>query len=492
MLKAIVLQEGDTIGIVSPSWGGLGAFPHRAEAGIKHLESMGFKVKMAEHAANDEGYVSDTAENRAQDIHDMFRDPEVKMILAAIGGDHSCHLLPLLDFDLIRQNPKIFMGYSDITVPNIAIWQQTGLTTFNGPALITDFAEFLEMFDYTEQYFLKAVTKAEPVGKIEPSTFWTEEMLDWETKMDQTRPRHQTESTGWSWLKPGFGEGPLIGGCLESLQHLRGTPYWPDWKGAIMFFETSEEKPSPEKVDGILMDYENMGVLEKLAGMLVGRPMFYNEREKQQLREIILARTEKYNFPIISDMDFGHTAPQFTLPLGCPARIDTQQGTFEIIDAAVRDINQIVISLASLMDELEAVADEFPVYLNTKTGEFAAVSSDAMRMAENDSPLDGLPDWEREMVETAIDILESDDYLELPTPYNIHEFEIMRNFCVTVSDEEVRDALFSSIRGKGSFRHFKDTLIQYGIRDDWFAFRANALEEIAVEWLEDNGLAYYG
>lgn len=490
MLKPAVIQEGDTIGIVSPSWGGAGAFPHRAEAGIKYLESLGFKVKVGEHAANQDGYVSDSAENRAQDIHDMFRDPEVKMILAAIGGDHSCHLLPLLDFDLIRQNPKIFMGFSDNTVLNNAIWHRTGLTTFSGLALLTDFAEFPKMFDYTEQYFLKAVTKAEPVGKIEPAAFWTEEFLSWETKEDQTRPRQQTESTGWNWLKPGFGEGPLVGGCLESLQHLRGTPYWPDWEGAIMFFETSEEKPLPETVDGILMDYENMGVLEKLAGMLVGRPMLYNEPEKQQLREIILARTEKYHFPIISDMDFGHTAPQFTLPIGVEARIDTQQGTFEILEAAVRNTNQIVISLASFVDELEAVADEFPVYLNKKTGEFAAVSSDAMRMAENDSPLDGLPEWEREMVETAIDILESDDYLELPTPYDIHEYEIMRNFCYTVSDDEVSDALFSSIRGKGAFRQFKDTLIQYGIRDDWFEYKAKALEEIAVEWLEDKGLAY--
>ena len=128
MLKPTVLQAGDTIGIISPSWGGAGVFPHRIENGVKYLESLGYQVKMAEHAGNSNGYVSDTAENRAQDIHDMFSDPDVKMILAAIGGDHSCHLLPLLDFDLIRQNPKIFMGYSDITVLNIAIWQQTGLT----------------------------------------------------------------------------------------------------------------------------------------------------------------------------------------------------------------------------------------------------------------------------------------------------------------------------------------------------------------------------
>jgi len=128
----------------------------------------------------------------------------------------------------------------------------------------------------------------------------------------------------------------LIGGCLESLQHLRGTRFWPDWEGAIFFFETSEGKPSPSKVDGILMDYENMGVLEKLRGLLVGRPMKYSETERRQLREVILERTRRYTFPIITDMDFGHTAPQFTIPIGVRARIDTEQERFEIVEAAVK------------------------------------------------------------------------------------------------------------------------------------------------------------
>lgn len=490
MLKAVTLQKGDTIGIVSPSWGGVGAFPHRAAAGIKHLQSLGYKVKMGEHAANQDGYVSDTAENRVQDIHDMFRDPEVKMILAAIGGDHSCHLLPLLDFDLIHQNPKIFIGYSDITVLNVAIWQQTGLTTFNGPALITDFAEFPRMFDYTEQYFLKAVTKAEPVGKVEPSPWWTEEFLRWETKEDQERPRQRLDSTGWNWLRPGFGEGPLIGGCLESLQHLRGTPYWPDWEGAILFIETSEEKPSPETVDGILMDYENMGVLGRLSGMLVGRPMLYSEQEKQQLREIILARTAKFHFPVIADMDFGHTAPQFTLPLGCRARIDTKQALFEIVEAAVRDVDAVIVSLAAVVYELEGIADEFPAYLNIKTGEVVTISQEEMGMAEEGYPLDDLDESEREMVEIAIEILETDNYLKLPTQYDIHEYDIMKRFSYAYPDELISDTLLSAIRGSGAFQRFKNTIHRFNIQDEWYAYRTKALEEIAVEWLEENGLSY--
>jgi muramoyltetrapeptide carboxypeptidase LdcA involved in peptidoglycan recycling len=102
-----------------------------------------------------------------------------------------------------------------------------------------------------------------------------------------------------------------------------------------MFFETSEEAPPPERVDSLIMDYDNMGVLERLKGMIVARPMRYSEEEKQQLREVVLERTSRYAFPIVTDMDFGHTAPQFTLPIGCRARIDVKRQRFEIVDAAV-------------------------------------------------------------------------------------------------------------------------------------------------------------
>jgi muramoyltetrapeptide carboxypeptidase len=334
-IRAPRLRPGDTVGIVSPSFGAAGRFPHRLEQAISQIKSLGFEVKIAGHALNQHGIVSDSAEHRVQDIHDMFLDPEVKAIIAAIGGDHSCHLLPLLDFDLIAEHPTVFTGYSDITVLNIAIWQSTGLITFNGPAIITDFAEHPRMFNYTEQYFLWAVTQETPIGLIEPSVWWTEEFQDWEQKADLERPRQRQSSSGWTWLKDGSAEGILIGGCIESLEHLRGTRFWPQWDNAIFFFETSEEKPLPERVDSMLMDYGNMGVLEQLQGMIVGRPMYYSNAEKQELREVILERTKSYRFPIISDMDFGHTAPQITLPVGCRARINSQQRRFEIIEPAV-------------------------------------------------------------------------------------------------------------------------------------------------------------
>jgi len=334
MLKPRALRPGDTIGVISPSWGGAGLFPHRCAAAQRQLTAMGLQLRFAKHALNHHGYVSDSPEHRASDVHELFADPGVAGIIAAIGGDHSCQLLPQLDFELIGAHPKVFMGYSDVTVLNVALWQQIGLVTFNGPALVTDFGEHPRMLEYTERCFRKLVCTASVPGALEPATAWTEELLSWEDQLDLTRPRALLPSPGWTWLKPGRAEGVLIGGCIESLQHLRGTRFWPDFSGALLFLETSEEKPTPATVDGILMDYENMGVLSQLNGLLVGRPMFYSDEEKSALREVLLERTRAFSFPIVCDMDFGHTAPQMTLPIGVPARIDSAAQRFEILEAA--------------------------------------------------------------------------------------------------------------------------------------------------------------
>ncbi len=335
MIKAPRLRVGDAVGIVSPSWGGAGAFPHRVELGTRYLESLGFRIKVARHALNQHGFVSDTPHHRAEDIHEMFRDPEVRAVISTIGGDHSCLLLPLLDFDLIRENTKIIMGYSDVTVLNVAIWSKTALITFNGPALMVELAEYPRTFEYTERHRLETLCSTEPVGWVEPSAWWIEEMLDWGTKEDLTRARTGYASGGWTWLKGGEAEGVLVGCCLEPMQHLRGTPYWPDLEGAILFLETSEEKPDPEKVDSILMDYENMGAFAGLRGLLLGRPYGYTPEEREQLREVILERTRGYAFPVVADMDFGHTSPMLTLPVGCRAVVDARRESFELVEAAV-------------------------------------------------------------------------------------------------------------------------------------------------------------
>jgi len=331
-----MLRPGDKVGIIAPSWCGPAIVPHRVENGVRALEALGLRVELAPHACGQHrGYLSGTPEERASDLNALFADPSVKAIIAAIGGDHSCQMLPHIDWDLVRANPKILMGFSDMTVLNVAIHTMTGLVTFNGPSLMVDFAEYPKPFDYVLDSFRRTLCQAEPAGAYEPSPTWTDEYLNWTEKLDLTRPRALAQNEGWTWLKEGRAAGRLLGGCLESLQHLRGTPYWPVLDGAILFWETSEERPSPRWVDGVLADYENMGVLQRLSGMIVGRPKDYPPEWRAEVREVILERTRRYTFPIITDMDFGHTAPQFILPLGVRAEIDTACRRFAVVEAAV-------------------------------------------------------------------------------------------------------------------------------------------------------------
>lgn len=336
-VKPPALRPGDTIAVIAPSWCGPGTFPHRVERGVAALTDLGYHVAIAPHAFEQHGWVSGTPEERAADVHAAFGDPNVRMIIAAIGGDHCCHLLPVLDWELIRNHPKVFMGFSDITVLNVAIHARTGLLTFNGPALMTDFGEYPAPFAYTVDSFLRTIGVAAPVGSIEPAPAWTEEFLDWAVQADLQRPRAMRRSGGWTWLKGGRAEGRLVGGCLESLEHLRGTPYWPDLAGAILFLETSEAVPPPDRVDAVLQDYENMGVFGQIHGLLVGRPYRYTEAQKQALHAVLLERTRRYAFPIVADMDFGHTAPQITLPVGCRASIDRSERRFALLEAAVAE-----------------------------------------------------------------------------------------------------------------------------------------------------------
>ena len=334
-IKPRALRPGETVGIVSPSWFGGPSFERRLERGIRQIEALGFRTRIGAHARRNAGWVSASAEERASDLHDMFGDPEVRAIIATIGGDHACQLLPFLDWDLIRANPKVFMGFSDITVLNVAIWTETGMITFNGPSVMTDWAEYPAMPAYARDSALAAITRPEPAGVLAPASAWTEEFLDWETGEDETRSRRMTPSAGWTWLREGRAEGRLIGGCLESLQHLRGTRWWPDFNDAIFFLETSEERPSPATVDGILSDYENMGVLGQIRGMVVARPYGYTDDDRLRLHEVIRSRTERWAFPVLADVDAGHTSPILTLPIGCRARLGSAGAGLQIMEAAV-------------------------------------------------------------------------------------------------------------------------------------------------------------
>ena len=341
LIKPQKIKIGDTIGLVSPSAPLAGLVTHRTKKSIKMLKEMGFKVKIGKYALKTTGYTAGSPKERAADINSFFKDKDVKAIICFIGGNHSNQILKYLDFDLIKTNPKIFIGYSDATVLHFAFYTQSNLVTFYGPAALTQFAENPKIFPYTKEYFKKAVMKNQSVGKIKPSLYWTDEILDWFKKEDLERLRKMKKNKGWQWLKQGKAEGPILGGCITSMIHLRGTKYWPDFSNSILFWETPEsgddftKGEKVENVDSYLTDLELSGVFKKIKGMIVGRFFGYSEQENKEAMKIIRMRTASYNFPVLANVDIGHSDPMITVPLGVKVIIDSSKNIFEIKENGV-------------------------------------------------------------------------------------------------------------------------------------------------------------
>ena len=327
------VHKGDAVAIVSPGFGALGRWPHRAERGIAYLESLGLRVKVMENARRSDGWASASPEARVADLHAAFLDDEVAVVLAGIGGNHANQLLPLLDFDLVAAHPKVFHGFSDVTVLHWAFLRRAGLGGFYGPMLATALAEFPAIHPESDRSLRAAWFGDEPL-RFEPAASWTDEFLDWEQQLDLTRARTLHAGEGWSALRGGRAEGWLLGGCLETIcWHLKGSSAWVEPGGAILFLETSEEAPAPAHVDAYLSDLEQLGVFDRVAALVVGRPCGYDAEQKKQLDELVVAHTESSGIPVLANVDCGHTDPMLTLPLGCPALLDVDALRFETVEA---------------------------------------------------------------------------------------------------------------------------------------------------------------
>jgi len=341
LIKPKHLKKEDTIGIISPSAPLAGLIPHRVEKGINILQRMGFKVKIGKNALKISGHTAGDPQERAQDINNFFKNKDIKAIFTFIGGNHSNQILKYLDFHSIRRNPKVFLGYSDITVLQFAFYVQANLVTFYGPAVLTQFAENPKVFSYTKEYFEKAVMSLSPIGKINPSNYWTDEILDWFKKEDLKRPRKIKRNKGWQWLKKGKTSGIILGGCISSMMHLRGTKYWPDFFDKILFWEIPESDvdftkgEKPENIDAYLTDLELSHVFNQIKGMIIGRPVGYTRDQIELLIQIIKERTKDYRFPILFGVDIGHTDPMITIPLGIKVRLDSRNNIFEFLEAGV-------------------------------------------------------------------------------------------------------------------------------------------------------------
>jgi len=338
LIKPTHLQKGDTIGIVSPSAPLASLVPHRVKRGVAMLKELGFKVKIGKYALKVTCHTAGNPKERAQDINDFFKDKSIKAIFTFIGGSNSNQILKYLDFNLIKRNPKIFLGYSDITVLHFALYTQANLVSFYGPVVLTQFAENPKIFLYTRQYFEKAIMNPKPIERIKPSSCRTDEILDWFKKEDLKRPRKMKKNKGYQWLKKGKAKGSILGGCITSIMHLRGTKYWPDFSGTILFWEIPESSGDftkgepPENIDAYLTDLELSGLFDKIRGMIIGRPFGYTKKQVTQLIQIIKERMKDYNFPILFNVDIGHSDPMITVPLGVEIQINSYKNIFEFIE----------------------------------------------------------------------------------------------------------------------------------------------------------------
>src|SRR5690625_1584904 len=232
------LQPGDKIATVSPSSGAAGEpeLRWRYEQGVKRLEEVfGLEVVAMPNSLKGVEYLYEHPEARAQDLMDAFKDESIKGIFATIGGDDSIRLLPHIDFNVIRKNPKIFLGYSDVTISHL-FCHKAGLSSFYGPAIMTDFAENVEMLPYTADMVSRTLFSNEVIGEIKPAEEWTSERLEWVEENKNTR-RIMQKNMGYEILQGnGVVQGRLIGGCIEVLEFAKSTVLWPEethWENSI-------------------------------------------------------------------------------------------------------------------------------------------------------------------------------------------------------------------------------------------------------------------
>jgi len=345
MIKPPKLEPGDKVAAISLSWGGPSLYPHRYQAGKEQLEEeFALEVVETEHALADADWLWKNPQARADDLMGAFADPSIKAIISTIGGDDSIRILPYLDLEVLRSNPKIFLGYSDTTITHLACFK-AGLVSFYGPSIMAGFGENGGMFPYMVESVRRTLFSSAPIGAIEPNQDgWTVEMLDWADPENQFQKRRLNPSKGWRFLQgTGLRRGLLLGGCFEVLDWMRGCSCWPkqgDWENAILFLETSEDAPPPEAVTYGLRSYAALGILKKLSGILFGRPGGNIAPEKfkeydEAISRVLAGEEGLDDLPVITNMDFGHTDPMFVIPYGVEAEIDCDGQRFSILESAV-------------------------------------------------------------------------------------------------------------------------------------------------------------
>lgn len=324
IIKPEKLKKGDEIRVIAPSQSLALISEEVKKAATSRLEQEGYKVTFSKNCSERDILISSSIQSRVADIHDAFRDKKVKAILSVIGGFNSNQLLKYLDYDVIRDNPKIICGYSDITALNNAIFKKTGLVTYIGPHFST--WGMTKGFAYSLEFFNKCLAGDEAY-KINPAVDWSDDA--WYLDQDN---RNFIKNKGPIIINEGRAEGLSLGGNLCTLNLLQGTEFMPDIRGSILFIEDDDQAGDLFSVefDRNLQSLISQPGFDQVAGLVIGRFQQKTDINIEKLRYIISTKKELSQIPIISYLDFGHTSPLFTFPIGGQVRMTAKDGKIDL------------------------------------------------------------------------------------------------------------------------------------------------------------------
>ncbi|HST60403.1 MAG TPA: S66 peptidase family protein [Longimicrobium sp.] len=313
------LRPGDRVGVFSPSSPGAARFPERLRQGVDALaRGLGVEVIVPAGATRATGFTAGSARERAAALSELVADERIRAIFCTVGGFNSAEILPHLDAELLRRNPKVFVGYSDATALLVGVQALGGWVTFHGPAVLPQFGEHPAPFPFALRSLRAAVAEGEPLRAFEDPPAWTNEVLDWGTDAWRTRPRRMQTPADRAVWRPGTGRGRLFGGNLETLNLLVGTPFYHPPDDVVFFWEATREEAYLPRLRRALTHLRQSGLLHRTRAMLIGRSPYAAPVEGVSLRDVVLEATDGLDFPVVADLAFGHTDPMLTLPLGVP------------------------------------------------------------------------------------------------------------------------------------------------------------------------------
>jgi len=313
-LKPPRLRPGNTVGLINPA----GATFDRADVDFTRetLEALGLRAVEGEHLLSRYGYLAGRDQERAADVNAMFRDSSIDALLAVRGGWGCSRILPLLDYEAMREHPKVLVGYSDITALLLAVYARAGLVSFHGPDGISTWNAF------SVSYFRRVLFEGEPVRMENPTDLG-----------DQLAQRENRIKT----ITGGKARGPLLGGNLSVLAAMVGSPYLPNWEGAVLFLEDVGE--DIYRIDRMLTQLKLAGILEKIVGFIFGKCTQCGPGEgygSLTLSEVFADHIAPLGIPAFSGAMIGHIKDKFTVPLGIDAEIDADRGVIQLLESAVR------------------------------------------------------------------------------------------------------------------------------------------------------------